>query len=322
MVLKLKGKGLFVFSDPGGAKPILSYVALNKISNYFIISDRVYDFYTDFGLFINVLYNEEIEGILERVKPDYIITGTSYTSKIELNFLKAAKKRRIPSITFIDHYTRYLDRFELDGDYIFPKKIWLTDFKALNVAKSLNLDKYCELEVTGNYFHKFLEKWKPSIKRSHFINNLEIEDNITLIVFAPDPLSNVGGKDKFGFDETDIWDLISKALINELNYNKFLVIIKLHPNQNEDYIKEYIRFSDFPNVIFANDYKINTTTLIYYSSIVIGMYSSFLIEAFQFKKRIIRLLLNKAIEDSLDGMNIGHICYNLKDLNIKLKELL
>ena len=57
MVLKLKGKGLFVFSDPGGAKPILSYVALNKISNYFIISDRVYNFYTDFGLFINVLYN-------------------------------------------------------------------------------------------------------------------------------------------------------------------------------------------------------------------------------------------------------------------------
>ena len=116
--------------------------------------------------------------------------------------------------------------------------------------------------------------------------------------------------------------LISKALKIEYSLKNFIVVIKLHPNQNENYIKEYIRLSDYPNVIFANDYQINTTTLIYYSTIVIGMYSSFLIEALQFKKKIIRLLLNKGIEDSLDGMNIGHVCYNLEEFNIRLNEIL
>jgi hypothetical protein len=322
MSLQLSGRTLFVFSDPGGAKPILSYIFVNNIVDYKIITDRQYDFFADFGLLIDLFNNEEIDRIVERVKPDYIMTGTSYTSKIELNFLKSAKKRGILTITFIDHYTRYLDRFELNGEYIFPDKIWVTDFKALSIAESFNLDKHSELEVTGNFFHKFLENWQPSINRRHFINDLEIEDDTKVIVFAPDPLSNVGGKDKFGFDETDIWDLISEALKNEYVLKKFLVVVKLHPNQNENYIKEYIRLSDYPNVIFANDYQINTTTLIYYSSIVIGMYSSFLIEAFQFKKKIIRLLLNKRIEDSLDGMNIGHICYNCEELHIRLNEVL
>ena len=72
---KLVGKGLFVFSDPGGAKPCLSYILINNCSNYIVISDREYKFYSDFK--INVIITEEVERYIFEYKPDYIFSATS-----------------------------------------------------------------------------------------------------------------------------------------------------------------------------------------------------------------------------------------------------
>ena len=51
-MLKFKGKGLFVFSDPGGAKAVLAHVGAIKreLGEFKIISDKQYSFYKDFGL--------------------------------------------------------------------------------------------------------------------------------------------------------------------------------------------------------------------------------------------------------------------------------
>ena len=54
MINIVKGKGLFIFSDPGGAKPVLSFIYNKKIKNYKIISDRKYNFFAS----RNLSYNE------------------------------------------------------------------------------------------------------------------------------------------------------------------------------------------------------------------------------------------------------------------------
>ena len=82
---KLVGRGLFVFSDPGGAKPILSYATLNdSLSDVLIISDRKYSFFNDFQISVNFYNNDSIAEIIDKFKPSFIFTGTSYTSKIEI----------------------------------------------------------------------------------------------------------------------------------------------------------------------------------------------------------------------------------------------
>ena len=49
-----KKKTLFIFSDPGGAKPILSFIKLNNLKNFEVISDRNYKFYDLFKLKIKI----------------------------------------------------------------------------------------------------------------------------------------------------------------------------------------------------------------------------------------------------------------------------
>ena len=93
----LKNKrGLFVFSDPGGAKPILGLITLIKkeLKNYRIVSDRTYSFFKEFNLEVN---KPNIHDDIDNFNPDFIFTGTSYTSKIELEYIEKSKIKNIVS---------------------------------------------------------------------------------------------------------------------------------------------------------------------------------------------------------------------------------
>ena len=57
-------RGLFIFSDPGGAKPLLAFIENHKLKDYKVISDRVYDFFLDFGINVINFKNENIEKII------------------------------------------------------------------------------------------------------------------------------------------------------------------------------------------------------------------------------------------------------------------
>ena len=105
MINEIKGKGLFVFSDPGGAKPILSFIFNKKVKNYMVVSDRKYNFFSDFNINVETYDLNKENEIINEYNPDYIFTGTSYTSKIELKFISLAKKLNISTYSFIDHYT-------------------------------------------------------------------------------------------------------------------------------------------------------------------------------------------------------------------------
>ena len=124
MLQKLRGKGLFVFSDPGGAKPVLALVEsiIPQLLAYKIISDRVYSFYKDFSVEVDVP-GETPYDLLRSFKPDFVFTGTSYMSKIELDFIKVANALSIITFAFIDHWTFMRERFDNKGEMIFPDTI-------------------------------------------------------------------------------------------------------------------------------------------------------------------------------------------------------
>ena len=214
---EFKGRGLFVFSDPGGAKPILSLIKLKKLKNYKVFSDRNYSFYSDFGINVQRCTLHEVDKILETNKPDYLYTGTSYTSLIEKEFLFKAKKKKITTCSFIDHYTRYNERFLFKGDYVYPDKVFLTDEKAKHLADLSNISSYSKVFVSGNYYHDYLKKWKPIESKENTFPNLKPKQKI--ILFAPDPLSNIKKEKIFSFDEVDVWKHLSEAI------NKYLNII-------------------------------------------------------------------------------------------------
>lgn len=290
---KLKGRGLFIFSDPGGAKPVLSLIKLSEgLKDFKIISDRVYDFFNDFNLEIDPYIPGFERSILNEFKPDFLFTGTSYTSKIELKFIKEAEKANIHSIAFIDHYSKFKERFEWNNEYCFPSKIAVIDDAAYNKAIEAGLSEE-KLIITGNPYHRFIKNWKPLLSKEKFFKENKFDLNKKTILYAPDPISNVGGKEKYGFDEgSALKDLM--GCLQQCNY-EFQLIVKPHPNQNIRILEPFLKHD---NLFIATNIHLNT--LIFYSNIVISFFSNILTEAVLLNVPTCRMLIGLKGEDYLN----------------------
>lgn len=292
-------KTLFVFSDPGGAKPMLALASNYRKEDILIISDRSYAFFKDFGLDVTRLSGKVCE-IIDRFSPDRIITGTSYSSDIEKRFIAAAKERRIPVASFVDHWTSFMTRFSVGNGYTFPDEIWVLDERAaqLGIAEGLPASL---IRITGNPYHKYIASWKPSIKREELsaVFGIDIRSSKPYIIYAPDPLSNVNGIDKFGFDELSATRELNKLISG---ISKFNFIFKPHPNQDINRIE-----SLFGKNWMTVSAQADSNTLIYYSAGVIGFFSSFLIEASIMGKNVYRFLGPETKYDPLKEMDLGQV---------------
>lgn len=302
--LKHKGKVLFVFSDPGGAKPCLSLMSECDADNVLAVSDRVYSFYDDFKLPVT-LPVQNYDEIIISFKPDLIFTGTSYKSSIEKEFIALAQKLFIPSWSFVDHWTSISARFR-DGEGLLnlPDMVWVIDERAKNIAVSEGIDAN-KILITGNPYHNWLTGWKPEKTRNQFLETIGITDQgKKIIVFAPDPLSNVNGKLAYGFDEFTA----SAKLVELLNKNyayvsNWLFLIKMHPNQNVSELSKIFSKQECCKLLTSD---VNTNETIFFADVVIGFFSSLLLEADIMGKPIVRFLDSESNNDPFEKLDIGH----------------
>jgi hypothetical protein len=309
---KLVGRAVFVFSDPGGAKPLLALAdsLYGKLSEIRLISDREYSFYEGFNVKVNKP-DATAYDTLQKYMPDFVLTATSYTSQIELNYIEAAKGLSIPVYSFVDHWTSIRERFNFEGKEFLPDQILVIDEKAklIGINQGVSSDI---LNVFGNPYYEYLRNWKPSISKSKFLTSIGVEDvGKKIVVFAPDPLSNIGGIGKYGFDEFSATEKIN-IVVDKLT-DVYQFIIKPHPNQHTEILKKIVH-PDFTLISSDTD----TNILIYHSNIVIGFFSNFLIEASLFKKIVIRFLPELKVADPLSDSQIGTLIYNTEELEKSL----
>jgi hypothetical protein len=188
---KLRGKGLFVFSDPGGAKPILTLAdenirSLNAIK---VVSNRVYPFYKDFFAKVDT---PDLKSDIYDFKPDFIFTGTSYKSDIEIKYIIAAKENGIPVYSFVDHWTNILGRFSNGLNTTLPDIIFVLDKRAQKIAIDEGIETK-KISILPNPYHTFLRNWYPKCNKESFLIENKIPIGNLIIVYAPDPLYNHGG---------------------------------------------------------------------------------------------------------------------------------
>jgi hypothetical protein len=313
-MLELKGRGLFVFSDPGGAKPILA-LALSlqqSLDDFLILSDREYAFFKDFNIPVLVV-KAPPQYYIASFEPDFIFTGTSYTSTIELTYIAEAKTKGIKSYAYIDHWTSIRKRFDDNGSEIFPDAVCVIDEKAKNIAIEEGIEA-SSIKIVGNPYHQFLKNWLPSISKAAFFEKLSINTgNKNIVLYAPDPLSNVNGTTVFGFDEIMATKSISHIATQLKDSHCF--ILKPHPNQNLEKLKESIN-----EHIIVVDKNADANSLIYYADCVIGFFSSFLIEALVMQKPVFRFAVKPMKTDPFKDMLIGQLV-NKKDLLNSLSRL-
>jgi hypothetical protein len=290
---------LIIFSDPGGAKPCLALAQNWQESGVQLVcSDRRYAFFDMFGAAVHKCTSTDAESILDEFHPEFIYTGTSYTSEIELAFLELAKQREIRSASFIDHYTEFQKRFEYKGRLVFPDQIDVLDERAKTLAIHAGLPRRL-IQITGNPYHAFLRNWKPRLSKVKLWEKLQLpQPNSKCVLFAPDPLSNAGGVARFGNDEVGILSVLLDAL-NEVRTDVQL-IIKAHPNQSIDYLKS--GFTSCPTstqaLMIGPESDAYLNELIIHSDVVVGMISNVIAEADILGKQTMRILANISLRET------------------------
>lgn len=299
---------LIVFSDPGGAKPCLSLAKKWRESDEILVcSDRQYAFFETFGIPVRQCRGEDATAIFDEFRPDSLFTGTSYTSRIEMDFVRGAANRGIPSASFVDHYTGFDVRFESGEERILPDEIHVLDDKAAALAYEAGLPEG-RIRITGNPHHEFLRSWQSQLSKEEVFQQLCIPvSDFKTILFAPDPLSNAGGAEKFGTDEVAILALFLEAL-GEIG-KPIQLLIKAHPNQSMDYLKTGLknlpRNVELHLVPSEKDALLND--LIQHADLVAGVFSSLLIEAELLGAKTFRILGGITIPDPLAGQSAGAV---------------
>lgn len=291
-VLNNKKTGVF-FSDPGGAKPLLSLHALGNSSiEYF--SNKQYDFYNLFTCKVHIITEADIKQVILKEKYDIILCGTSYTNDFELKALTVAKQQGVFSYSFIDNWSGFDERFLRNNKYTFPDEIIVIDNKAKRQFQNKCDENNVQVQAISNPYFDWLQLWKPSISKEKLFEIYGLNSKKKCIIYAPDPLSNVGGVERFGFDEYTAYEHLFLNANCEVN-----LIFKFHPNQHITYFENKIH----SNTIIVKDNKY-VNELLFYSDLVVSFFSGILLETKHIGGKPLRYLYRLKGEDIFQYENV------------------
>lgn len=285
-----------------------------------VCSDRQYDFYNFFNLPIRLCKGDDASSIISEFRPASIFTGTSYTSKLELHFIKEAVKQGIPCASFVDHYTGFDVRFGVGDDFIIPDEIYVLDHQALSLAVHAGLPED-RIRITGNPYQEFLLKWRSQLTKQQVFEQLGIQlTDCKTILFAPDPLSNAGGIKKFGTDEVVVLSLLLEAFRETGKQVQFL--IKTHPNQSIDYIKSALTHVPTNLDLYLVDSKKDAilNDLIQHVDLVVGMFSNLLTEAEHLGATTLRVLADIHSLPPVQSSTSGYIARTTQECKGLIKQ--
>jgi hypothetical protein len=310
----LKGKGAFFFCDTAGANACMSLA--------FLISDKTgqtQDLFSNQSRYAGNMFKLPIveiqdPALVQLGSYDFVFTGTSHpdtSSGFELKALKAAKGK-LPTISFVDHWTSMDLRFRLNDEQVYPDDLWVLDDKAQREVKS-QLNYVGNLKIVDNPYHYFIRNyWRPVTTRQQLIESIagsgmDIEQ---IVLYAPDPISLRNDQKKLGFDEVTVLSELLE-IFKGLPRNVVL-LVKPHPLQKLGRLTELINTAGLGNVFLA-DLNEATLDLVYHADLIIGFISNILMEGMVMGKAIIRYLPSATFSDPLDHLTQLKPVRNLKE---------
>jgi hypothetical protein len=202
-------------------------------------------------------------------KPLLVVTGTSLGSSLDKEMTKWARENKIPSISLIEHWSWYLKRFKLNGEFVWPDFIFVND----KIAQSDAIDEGLppeKLIIVGNPVLESLSRCsaQTKISRVGLLQKYHLP-NKRIIVFISEELACVFNKteDDLGYDEF----IVLKELMSLLQPSDHL-IIKLHPEEADD------KYQHLLSECVSTLRVIDIYSLSKLASVVIGMASMLLLE--------------------------------------------
>tara|TARA_B100000886_G_C20423556_1_gene492763 strand:+ start:2146 stop:3033 length:888 start_codon:yes stop_codon:yes gene_type:complete len=160
---------------------------------------------------------------------EYIITGTSWQSNLEKEAIFFANKLGKYTITFLDHWVNYEERFIYKGKLTLPNEIWVTDKFAFKLAKNTFRETIVKMKHNDYLINlKKIIKEKSLLHKKNFANQgLFIGENI-----SEHALLTTGDINGFGYTEKEALKFLLDN-INNLKININNLKIRPHPSEKK-----------------------------------------------------------------------------------------
>lgn len=288
-------KVMFVFNDAGGTVsvlPVLDYILKHTYESVIVAAGpskkimkcRNIEFHD--GDNIN---SSNVRVLLNDI--DIVVTGTSYGLTIEDVVITEAKLLEIKTISILDYWCNYTERFKE-----LPDEIIVMDKLAFDEMKEEGFDPGI-LKIMGNPAFDELASYlnRPYKKRVLYVSQEILE------------------KDKFGFSEYQVFEDIKK-LSYVFKFCDFYV--RIHPREDLDKydLSSWMQYDEIDNLHESIDK----------SDLIIGMNSIALLYGVLFRKKVISYQPNLKVKDPLISNRTG-VSYGVYDFesfkDTLLKEL-
>ena len=224
---------LVVSHDPGGAQILSSYIKKKKINCHYLLSGPAIE------IFRSKLKNIKNHKKDFKKKFDLLITGTSDKNKSEVKYLRMARVKGIYSISFLDSWVNYKQRFKLFNKLYYPDEIIVYDKDSLKIAKKVFKKRTKITKINNPYLSSFK------------IKNTKKNNNLIYLSSNFDEARKINITDKALF-----MNFLKKIGTYIKNQNIKKIIIKNHPGEKSNkynFIKK-IKTKDF-KLEKANKYQ-------------------------------------------------------------------
>lgn len=300
-----KSKILVICHDAGGAEIISAYVKANFRKYHFICfaagpAERI--FKRKKVPFRMISEKTNLESIF-RVYPDarVVIAGLSWSSPIELNFIRLAKSNDVKTVVYLDHWTNYRERFGYPNRQWkknLPNEIWVGDKYAKGLAHKY-FEGLLKIKLVSNLYFKEIEReYKLLVsKRKTVVHGS--------VLFISEPMSapiNIfGDLDRLVYNEYDILSWILSVLTKNNTVKK--LIVRFHPSEDDgkydNIISKYKRL--IPIVKLK---KSGLLSDLAHVDVVIGMGSIALVVAYLCGKKVFSIMPNVRLKCTLPFVEI------------------
>ena len=241
---------LFVSKDPGGVNSIIPIIkkcieASDKYECIIIAHELTQYRYIEEDIsFIslnkfNYKANKKkaVLKILTSYHPDIVITGSSRPYDIESVtpeqiFVEIAKEKKILSISILDYWGEYLERFSsFDGEFnleYVPDKLCALDQISFKSLLDLGITKD-NIEITHN------PNFDRIVQKTFKINPQLLNDKIKYnVLFISQPLIETKDKYNQGYSQIDIFNNLLIFLNNWKSCTPKNVQVWLHPKEDKN----------------------------------------------------------------------------------------
>jgi len=214
-----------VSHDAGGAEILSSWLLKQKEKYYLVVDGPAKN------IFKRKVGNVEKVSMEEVInKSDWVLTGTSANSTLEIDAIRIARSLGKKTISFLDHWVNYKRRF-VRGDYsLLPDEIWAGDRESFSIA----LKEFPTIKVVlkeNPYFNSIKEEFTKLNKKN---NHTNCKTNILYVCTPVKEFASIENIDDLYGEFTE--EELVRYFINNINLLKcdnHQVILRPHPNEHK-----------------------------------------------------------------------------------------